>query len=81
MALSAAMTLALCLSPPEAAALSAPSYGELARLHSGRAHLRKTEAGSALPTAREAETIAMLDKVTNNNTPPPPSSWRHKNFL
>eukprot|EP00208_Stichococcus_sp_RCC1054_P001119 CAMPEP_0206145654 /NCGR_PEP_ID=MMETSP1473-20131121/28105_1 /ASSEMBLY_ACC=CAM_ASM_001109 /TAXON_ID=1461547 /ORGANISM="Stichococcus sp, Strain RCC1054" /LENGTH=649 /DNA_ID=CAMNT_0053541937 /DNA_START=262 /DNA_END=2212 /DNA_ORIENTATION=+ len=58
--LSAAMLLSVSVGPPDAAALTAPSYSELSRLHYGRP--RKVEPGSALPNAKQAETIAELDK-------------------
>lgn len=59
-AVLAAAVVALCGCTPDAAyALTRPSYDDLSRLHYGRSR----KPGSALPDAREAETIAELDKV------------------
>lgn len=61
--LSVALALTPAAGPPAAAALTAPSssYSELSRQHYGHPH--RGAAGSALPNAREAETIAALDRV------------------
>lgn len=54
-----ASVVAFCGCTPDAAhALTRPSYDDLSRLHYGRSR----KPGSALPDAREAETIAELDK-------------------
>lgn len=58
---AAVITAGACVAPQPAAALTRPSYGDLSRLHYGRSR----QPGSALPNAREAETIAELDKVSS----------------
>ena len=58
---AAAITAGACVAPQSAAALTRPSYDDLSRLHYGRSR----QPGSALPNAREAETIAELDKVSS----------------
>ena len=57
---AAVITAGACVAPQPAAALTRPSYDDLSRLHYGRSR----QPGSALPNAREAETIAELDKVS-----------------
>ncbi len=57
--LAAAIVAVFGCLPNAACALTSPSYDDLAHLHHGRSR----QIGSALPTSREAETIAELDKV------------------
>lgn len=71
-AVLAAATVAGCGCTPDAAALTRPLYDDLSRLHYGRSHTP----GSALPTSREAETIAELDKVSLTLSPPEGSETR-----